>query len=131
MKKPLKAVLGCLTGLIACSCGTQYPLLADISRNHMADLQEHVQAREIGSPEQMKADSLNSVAITLLQKGKRKEAYALSDRARIYYRLALAEADLKDAEKKASNLQQSLVDTEEQLRMYGKVLSELKQMETE
>jgi hypothetical protein len=131
MMKLWKTMATALTGMLAFSCGAQFPLLAESAHNRMSDLQELVQYRTISSPAQMKGDSLAGLASDLLQKGKREAAWETSDRATIYYRLALARQDLKNSREEVARLEQALTETEEQLRMYGQVLDEIKQMKPE
>lgn len=116
------AVVG---ALLLVFCGSNYTLLNRAESSKVAELKAYSEQRGAESAAVQKADSLSRFAVSLKEKGAEEDAWWANRQAFIYYRLALTEYDLAQSEKVITALKKDLLDTQQQLKTYQEVLSEL------
>ncbi len=118
--------LGCLSMLAA--CGSQSPVLMQVSGNTAQALKAQCAQAMVQGPEIKLADSLVSSAALLAEKKKMVEAIQTYDNATVLYRIALLRREQLVAEKDIQNLEKSVSMAQSQRDTYNRVLVELKNM---
>jgi hypothetical protein len=115
--------------LFLMSCAAQFPFIASATLSEATELKVLCGQEKLSSSELKIADSLYSQGSGLVEKGKNELAYALLDRAIVYYRLALSRSAITKKEQEIAKQKKALAKTHEDVSAYQQVLQELKTME--
>jgi cell division septum initiation protein DivIVA len=107
-------------------CGGGRPLLLNQRASEVPALRAECKAKKVSSGATARADSLATVAQSLMAKGKHNEALDLLDEATVLYRLSLARYQLQQARHDADSLSVRLGSSREMLATYQEILQELK-----
>ena len=115
--------------LLLVSCAAQFPFIAPAMLTEATELKVVCEQEKLDAAQLKVADSLYSGGDALIKKGKNEAAFALLDRATVYYRIALTNAAIAKKEKEVASQEQALSKTREDVSAYQQVLKELKTME--
>jgi hypothetical protein len=111
------------------SCSSQYPILSQKVATEASQLKEFCKQEELKSETVTKADSLYFISDDLIKKGNHEKSYYLMELAVIYYRLSLCAHDFIVSENTIDTLKNTLSDTQEELKTYQRILTELESKE--
>jgi len=106
-------------------CVSSYRTLSQTSDTEAGTLKTYCEQNNIQGPEITKADSLYSMAVSLIQNGRNDEGYSKMDLAVFNYRLALSRLDLNQTQKRYDEMQKRLNDDQNHLSAYKQMLQEM------
>jgi hypothetical protein len=129
MKKLSSLTLGVMVvSIFLFSCAANKAVLAQRNLDLAKNLKKYCELNKIQSREIELADSLMRASVKSLEAGNDEEGYWQSDIAATYYKIGIAQKELKLSNTKLNSLKKTLTENKEHLASLIEVYEEIKSL---